>query len=335
MKRFLTLFLVLAMIVVAASACTTNPNGDGSDTTTPKSDTTTPGVSSDTTPGGNTSDDTTPSTPDTSAPDENLNTAETLVAYLRKLVAENPNASAEKIANLYLKHELLANVGLMVASQPYPTDHEAYVAGLKSDFKIPQFQSVTQIAPMMMPSTFITNIFVLDASTNVEDYAKQILDNANPAWNVCVVVNEVAVGYAGNMVFQVMTNGIEPETVEDTTDSVLEYTLDAANIDTYTVPFTLSSSKGFEYSGVKDNASAVENDASMATSDNFSVRVLKLTDKSKAEAVMNEMKANLTAPEGSIVMTATQGSYVIAVIAANDVCQTVVDNFKTLVAENL
>ncbi len=322
MKRFLTLFLVLAMIVVAASACTSTP-GNGSDTTTP-------GGNTDTTPGNTTTGNT-----DTTAPDENLNTAETLVAYLKKLVAENPNAGAKEIAKLYLKHELLANVALEVDSQNYPTGHDPYVAGLKSDFKIPKFKSVTQIAPMMMPSTFITNIFVLDKSTDAEDYANQILANSNPAWNVCVVVDEVAVGHAGNMVFQVMTDSLEPETMEDTTDSVLEYTLDAANIDTYTVPFTLSSSKGFEYSGVKDNTSAVENDATMATADNVSVRVLKLTDTSKAEAVMNEMKTNLTAPEGSVVMTATQGSYVLAVVAANDVCQAVVDAFKTLVAENL
>lgn len=322
MKRFITLLLILAMVAVTASACTSTPGSNGSDTTTSQQGTTTPNGS-------------TSSTTDTSAPDVELNTAQTLVAYLKKLVAENPNASAEDIAQLYLEHELLEFFGLMVTSQPFPTDHDAYVAGLKSDFKIPKFQSVTQIAPMMMPSTFITNIFVLDESTNADDYAKQILENSNPAWNVCVVVSEVDVGYAGNMVFQVMTDSIGPEAMQDTADSVLEYTLDAAGLEAYTIPFALYSPTGVEYSGVRENASAAESDASVATSDDFYVCVLKLIDKSKAEAVMTEMKANLTVPSGSVIMTATQGSYVIAVIAANDVCQTVVDSFKTLVAENL
>lgn len=343
MKKLVTLLLVLAMIAVAVSSCAKTPdNGTETTTGTPSSDTTTKSDSgSTTTPGSD--DTTTPGSDDTSkpddttAPDQNLNTAETLVAYLKKLATENPNATAAELADLYLKHELLAGIGLMTASQDFPTDHDAYVAGLKSDFKIPKFKSVTQIAPMMMPSTFITNIFVLDESTDAAAYAKQILDNSNPAWNVCVVVNEVAVDYAGHMVFQVMTNSIEPETMEDTPDSVLEYTLAEAGLDSlYASPFCISASKGFEYSGIKDNAAALEDDASIAKDDKVSIRVLKLTDKSKAEAVMNEMKANLTTiPEGSVINVATEGSYVIAVIASEDVAKNVVDSFKTLVSENL
>lgn len=334
MKKLVTLLLILAMIAVAVSSCEKTPdNGTGTTTGTP-ADTTTKSDSGSTTPGTN---DTSKPT-DTTVPDQNLNTAETLVAYLKKLATENPNATAAELADLYLKHELLAGIGLVVESQDFPTDHDAYVAGLKADFKIPKFKSVTQIAPMMMPSTFITNIFVLDDSTDAAAYAKQILDNSNPAWNVCVVVSEVAVDYAGHMVFQVMTNPIEPETMEDTPDSVLEYTLAASELDAnmFANPFCISSSKGFEYSGIKDNIAAVEDDASIANDDKISIRVLKLTDKSKAEAVMNEMKANLTTiPEGSVISVATEGSYVIAVIASEEVAKTVVDSFKTLVSENL
>lgn len=335
MKRFLTLVLVLAMIVVAASACAQDNNPNTPDTT-PSAGDTTPGNNADTTPGNNNSD-TTPSDDNgnNNTPDADLNTAETLAAYLQSLVKSNPNADGNALAELYMQHELLMSFGLMYDTQDCPTEGDPYVMGVSNDFKIPAFKTVTTIAPMMMPSTFITNIFFLNDGTDAEDYAKQILANSNKSWNVCVTVEQCAVVYEGNVVIQVMTDPIEPETMDDTVDSVLLYTINESGSDLLPYSCTTSSSKALELLGVKDTVAYLESDAAYANENGMSLHLVKLADTSKADDVMNEMKANLTVAEGSKIVVANEGAYILAAIGSESFCDLIIDTFKILIQTNL
>lgn len=331
MKRFLTLVLVLAMIVLAASACAQDDNPNTPDTTPSAGDTTPSGSN-------NPTDSTTPSEDkkdDTNTPDANLNTAETLAAFLQGLVKSNPNADGNALAELYVQQELLANIGLMFDTQEFPTDHDAYVMGLAADFKIPAFKTVTTIAPMMMPSTFITNVFILNDGTDAADYAKQILNNSNKSWNVCVTVAQCAVVYEGNVVIQVMTDPIEPATMEDTVDSVLNYTINESGLDILPYSCTTGSSMALELLGVKDTISYLESDAAYADENGVSLHLVKLADPSKAADVINEMQTNLTVAEGNKIVVANEGSYILAAIGSESFCDTVIDTFQILIKTNL
>lgn len=336
MKRFLTLVLVLAMIVVAASACAQDTNDPSGSDTTPSAGDTTPSGNS-----GNNNSDTTPSdnndnnNNNNNTPDVELNTAETLAAYLQSLVKSNPDADGDTLAGLYMQHELLKDIWIDYMTQEFPTEGDAYVTGLANDFKIPAFKTVTTIMPGMMPSTFVTNIFILNDGTDAADYAKQILANSNKAWNVCVTVEQCAVVYEGNVVIQVMTDPIEPETMEDTVDSVLIYTINEAASELIPISCTTSASKVTELLGVKDTISYLESDAAYAEENGESLHMVKLADTSKADDVMNEMKANLTVAEGSTIVVANEGSYILAAIGSESFCNTMIDTFKTLVQTNL
>lgn len=337
MKRFLTLVLVLAMVVLAASACAQDTNDpSGSDTTPSAGDTTPSGNSGNS---GNTGSDTTPGNNNdnnnNNTPDADLNTAETLAAYLQSLVKSNPSVDGNALAELYMQHELLMNIGLIYDTQEFPTEGEPYVMGLANDFKIPAFKTVTTIAPMMMPSTFVTNIFILNDGTDAADYAKQILANSNKAWNVCVTVEQCAVVYEGNVVIQVMTDPIEPETMEDTVDSVLIYTINQSGYELVPISCTTGSSMATELLGVKDTISYLESDAAYADENGMSLHMVKLADTSKADDVMNEMKANLTVADGSKIVVANEGSYILAAIGSEAFCDTIIDTFKKLIQTNL
>ena len=116
---------------------------------------------------------------------------------LLKAFRENPNGTAQEVAD-----RLIANEIIQFAGGTVPV-----VEGLLSGFdnaEIKGFKEGVMFAPMMSSIAFVGYVFELAEDADVEAFKKTLKESANLRWNICVEAEELIVENEGSKVFFLM-----------------------------------------------------------------------------------------------------------------------------------
>ena len=195
MKRILALILALVMVCTFISC--------GKKTEQPADDTTTgtveDGTVGDGTVGdGTVSDDTTSdegTTDDTATSGDTLGT--TLLAVFTKTAEENPDMTAEEIANIVISDPV-------IQFGPVTMPIEAGFLSGFDNFEVKGFEEGVMFAPMIGSIAFVGYVFTLADGADTAAFISDLEANANPRWNICVEAEETVTGSVGNKVFFLM-----------------------------------------------------------------------------------------------------------------------------------
>jgi len=120
-----------------------------------------------------------------------------IVDIFRAYLSEHPTATALEIANYINAHQHVGQLYTQTVEEGRLTGISTYLEG---------FSDGAIFSPMMMPSTFIGYVFKVAEGGDIDAFATTVKNNANVAWNVCVVVNTVIVETDGNYVIFMMCN---------------------------------------------------------------------------------------------------------------------------------
>lgn len=124
--------------------------------------------------------------------------ATTLVAAFKDIVANGTDLTALTIGEELAKNEVIAAAAMSAMEVE---------AGFLSGFdnaEIKDFKSGVMVAPMIGSIPFVSYVFELEEGADSEAFVKNLTDNANLRWNICVTADEMASATEGNFVFFVM-----------------------------------------------------------------------------------------------------------------------------------
>ncbi len=131
---------------------------------------------------------------------------ETLLAEFEK----DSSGTAQEIAERIVGNKIIPFMG---GAMPV---EEGFLSGF-DNAEIKGFKEGSSFGPMMGSIAFIGYIFELDEDTDVDAFKKELKENANLRWNICVEAEELIVENKDNKVFFLMCpkDFEQPETETD------------------------------------------------------------------------------------------------------------------------
>ena len=333
MKTKKIIALILASLTLLSLLCSCRKD----EPTPPAGTTGTPGTPSATTP----EESTAPADPN--APDTSLSVQDELFRRFRLVVEANPDASLEKLANIFSLHPYLDTLEIDIFSQERPKDYEPFLSGFKSGFKAPDFVRYAVLSDTANGS-FICNIFELSDGADTKSFAEALKENADITTVGEKVKDAVCgVGVEGKYVFFVICgsdlgSSYVPGTAESVKNTLKRLRMDAELYQTMVMPFEMSGERSFYFSGIKKSVSLVENDAAAceyAIGGGFSIVLVKVKDAKDVKTVADEMAAGLDPMKwicmgAETVKVETNGRYVLGIMAKTDECDRITGIFKNL-----
>ena len=112
---------------------------------------------------------------------------------------EKPETTAEEMANLLVTNEAIQFMGGAI---PLEANQEFFTGF--GEYKITGYESGAVYMPMIGSIAFVGYVFELPAGADVEAFMKNLNDNADPRWNICVTADQTVVGAYENTVFFLM-----------------------------------------------------------------------------------------------------------------------------------
>lgn len=112
---------------------------------------------------------------------------------------ENPAIGAEELANKLITNEIIQFMGGAMALEA----NQEFFNGF-DEYKITGYESGAVFMPMIGSIPFIGYVFELADGADVDAFVKNLNDNANPRWNICVTADQTVVGAYENTVFFLM-----------------------------------------------------------------------------------------------------------------------------------
>lgn len=194
MKKWIALFLAATMLL-SLTAC----GSSKSETTTAAQDTT--AAESTELTASTEETETIESTEETTEASEasvsSVPVGETLLADFLAAKTENPEMSAEDLANA-----VMADPAIPFMPMVMPVE-----AGLLNGFgnaEIDGFDEAAMFAPMIGSIPFVGYIFNLSADTDVDAFVQLLKDNADLRWNICTEADDLVVECVDSTVFFLM-----------------------------------------------------------------------------------------------------------------------------------
>lgn len=120
-----------------------------------------------------------------------------LAMDFQERMSENPEISAQELADALIKNSIIPFQGEAVPVEP------GFLAGF--DNEITGFKEGAMFAPMISTIPFVGYIFTLEEGADVEAFIATLNENANLAWNVCTEAEEKTVANSENTVFFLMS----------------------------------------------------------------------------------------------------------------------------------
>lgn len=199
MKRFLVAVLSVAIAanMVACGCGTTNNNGANVESTPAETPENTPAAAPEDTPAEMPEVEAEPQPEDGGNNVSGETIGASLAQEFHALKAENPEITAQEMADKILANPMIQFGGASMEIVP----------GLLTGFdnaEITGFNSGVMFAPMIGTIPFVGYVFTLDEETDVDAFMQTLRDNANPRWNICTEAEETIVENADSMVFFVM-----------------------------------------------------------------------------------------------------------------------------------
>ena len=134
----------------------------------------------------------------TTKEDDKKEEAQTVGEILLDEFKDNPEGTAQEIAERIIGNEIIPFMGGANPIEP----------GLLSGFdnaEITGFKEGCMFGPMMGTIPFVGYIFVLEDGADVDAFEETLEDNANLRWNICTEAEELTVESEGNTVFFLMS----------------------------------------------------------------------------------------------------------------------------------
>ena len=130
--------------------------------------------------------------------DGNANKPETVGEILLADFKENPDGTAQDIADRLITNEIIPFAGGAMAVEP------GFLNGF-DNAEITGFKEGVMFSPMMGTIPFVGYIFVLEDNADVDAFKDTLEQNANLRWNICTEAEELTVDNEGNTVFFLMS----------------------------------------------------------------------------------------------------------------------------------
>ncbi len=127
------------------------------------------------------------------APESGMSMGETLKGEFENLVVGG-NTDPQAIADALLANKVIEFSGAAMPVEP------GYLAGFSNE--IHDFQQGVMFAPMIGSIPFVGYVFVVDGDAAA--FEQNLLDNADPRWNICVTAEETVSANVDNLVFFLM-----------------------------------------------------------------------------------------------------------------------------------
>ena len=133
--------------------------------------------------------------------------ARDFVDIFHEYLAENPDATCLELVEYFNLHQKFNTLYTLPIEEGKLTGF----GELGGDTEITGFADGAGLVPMMSPNLFICYIFELPDDADMGAFVAQLEDNANLAWNVCMVANTVITDTDGNKVlFMMCAEGESP-----------------------------------------------------------------------------------------------------------------------------
>jgi hypothetical protein len=130
--------------------------------------------------------------------DEKKEEAQTVGAILLNEFKDNPEGTAQEIAERIIGNEIIPFMGGANPIEP------GFLSGF-DNVEITEFKEGCMFGPMMGTIPFVGYIFVLEDGADVDAFMTTLKDNANLRWNICTEAEELTVESEGNTVFFLMS----------------------------------------------------------------------------------------------------------------------------------
>lgn len=131
--------------------------------------------------------------------EQSQTSGETLYQVFNKAIDENPDLSAEELANIIIKNDIIKFQSMVAPIT------EGWLMGFKAD-TIEGFKEGALFGPEISTIPFIGYIFILEEGADVVDFINNLKSSADLNWNICTSAEEITVGNVGQVVFFVMCN---------------------------------------------------------------------------------------------------------------------------------
>ncbi len=123
---------------------------------------------------------------------------ETVGEHLLAAFHENPDGSAQEIADRLIAHEIIPFDGATMPVEP----------GLLMGFNnadIIGFEEGVMFAPMVGTIPFLGYVFVMEEGEDVDAFVEELKNSADLRWNICTEAEELTVEAVGDTVFFLMS----------------------------------------------------------------------------------------------------------------------------------
>ncbi len=130
---------------------------------------------------------------------EENTTGAKLWAEFQQAVTQNNNATPKELATTLV--ESMADKFFGEATQ-LEKDAEFFTGF--DNYRITGYRDGAVYMPMMGSIAFVGYVFEVEDGTDPAAFLKNLTDNCNPRWNICVEADQVVAGAIGNRVFFLM-----------------------------------------------------------------------------------------------------------------------------------
>ena len=126
-------------------------------------------------------------------------------ASFQQAITVNQDATAKELADA-----LVQSTSELFAGMAETIEKEAeYFAGF-DNYRITGYKTAAVYMPMIGSIPFVGYVFELEDGADAATFLKNLTDNCNPKWNICVEAEQTVAGAIGNKAFFLMC----PKTME-------------------------------------------------------------------------------------------------------------------------
>ena len=275
-----------------------------------------------------------------SNPEDQRAAPEVLLEYFQKQVKENPDASLEKLQDLFLQ-PWLSGQELTAVTQPYFEGYSIPVVGLSEGAKLPAYVNLSWMLREKSDPFFEAYLFEVATEDDAKSFAEAISASMDSAQLEAAGATEYAAGQEGKYVFlAVCTEEIKNVAIPEQQRRVLSLMRQLnvyAELRMGVSCLRMADERAPYYTGVENHRDLAEEFAALCEPDMgvFSMVLVEVKKEADAKTVAEEMDSNLD-PNRWVCMSAeyktvvTNGRYVLGIMGSRNDCERIVRIFGEL-----
>lgn len=327
MKKGIAFILAVLMVSVIFTGCVSKENGQTEEDTTnrnPSTTTTSPAE-----------------TEKPSEPEEKKTAAETIAAYLRKLLKENPDKELPEILRMLDMLPCFDDLETEMDVSPYPQGYAPYIYGFEYGTEFPEYVQYGMIYNVLgVP--FGATVFELKEGTDKESFIAFLKEKSSLDIGAEKPATQCEIGLEEKYAFIIFCNEeLKTDFTQDREESIVGMMKKlrlAADLSMGVTKMDVTSERALYFFGIEKNTGLLEKDGAVCepmVGGGFSLVMVKVKDEKDAQKVADEMKSGLN-PGKWICMRAEtvrveiSGKYVMGIMAKSAECDRIATTFHDL-----